>query len=211
MCRPGIDEYRQLKDRGRLVPVYGEFDAGGETPLSALLKVKRGDYAFLLESAEGSRGTAGYSFIGTEPYRVLSTREGDKTNPLDAIAAGQFTPGPLLSTATFVGYVLRGVPGAILATVGVFLPSFIFVAALHRVLPRFRRSAWASAFLDSVNVASLGLMATVTVKLGAATLTDWRALLIALVAAVLALRWKANGAVLVLAGALAGWLLHLAH
>ncbi len=130
---------------------------------------------------------------------------------LDAIAAGQFTPGPLLSTATFVGYVLRGVPGAILATVGVFLPSFIFVAALHRVLPRFRRSAWASAFLDSVNVASLGLMATVTVKLGAATLTDWRALLIALVAAVLALRWKANGAVLVLAGALAGWLLHLAH
>jgi anthranilate synthase component 1 len=87
MYRPGIEEYRQLKDRGRLVPVYGEFDAGGETPLSALLKVKRGDYAFLLESAEGSRGTAGYSFIGTEPYRQLSTREGDKVNPLDAIAA----------------------------------------------------------------------------------------------------------------------------
>src|SRR4030042_842519 len=87
MYHPDLKEYRRLKREGRLVPVYRELAAGGETPVSALLKIKRGDYAFLLESAEGSRGTAGYSFIGTEPYRVLVTRESDKTNPLDSIAA----------------------------------------------------------------------------------------------------------------------------
>jgi anthranilate synthase component 1 len=87
MCHPDLKEYGRLKREGRLVPVYREIAAGGETPLSALLKIKRGDYAFLLESAEGSRGTAGYSLIGTEPYRVLSTRQEDRVNPLSSLAA----------------------------------------------------------------------------------------------------------------------------
>jgi len=87
MYHPDLKEYRRLKREGKLVPVYREIAAGGETPLSALLKIKRGDYAFLLESAEGSRGTAGYSFIGTEPYRVLVTRESDEENPLSPLAA----------------------------------------------------------------------------------------------------------------------------
>jgi len=87
MYHPDLKEYGRLKREGRLVPVYREIAAGGETPLSALLKIKRGDYAFLLESAEGSRGTAGYSFIGTEPYRVLSTRQEDRVNPLSPLAA----------------------------------------------------------------------------------------------------------------------------
>ena len=130
---------------------------------------------------------------------------------LDAIAAGQFTPGPLLSTATFIGYLLRGVPGAVLATVAVFLPSFVFVAALHGVVPRLRLSPWTAALMDAVNVCSLGLMAAVAVKIGAATLLDWRAVLIALAAAVLAVRWRANSAALVLGGAAAGWLLSLVH
>jgi chromate transporter len=130
---------------------------------------------------------------------------------LDAIAAGQVTPGPLLSTATFIGYLLRGVPGATVATVAVFLPSFIFVAASSSLVPRFRRSPWAAAFLDSVNVCSLGLMAAVAIELGLVTLRSWPAILIALVAAVLGLRWKVNSAWLVLAGALAGWLLTLVH
>jgi anthranilate synthase component 1 len=82
MYYPKLEEYRRLKEPGKLVPVYRELDAGAETPLSALAKIKRGDYAFLLESVEGS----GYSFVGTEPYRLLITREGDKTNPLPAIA-----------------------------------------------------------------------------------------------------------------------------
>lgn len=86
MYYPRLEEFKRLKSRGNLVPVYREIAAGGETPVSALLKVKRGDYAFLLESVEGSQGATGYSFIGTEPYRVLSTREGDKVNPLHPIA-----------------------------------------------------------------------------------------------------------------------------
>lgn len=86
MYHPDLEEYRRLKDQGGLVPVYRELDAGGETPLSALSKIKRGDYAFLLESVEGNNSAAGYSFIGTEPYRVLTTREKDKVNPLSPLA-----------------------------------------------------------------------------------------------------------------------------
>jgi len=86
MYHPDLEEYRRLKDQGGLVPVYHELDAGGETPLSALSKIKRGDYAFLLESVEGNNSAAGYSFIGTEPYRVLTTREKDKVNPLSPLA-----------------------------------------------------------------------------------------------------------------------------
>ncbi len=126
---------------------------------------------------------------------------------LDAIAAGQLTPGPLLSTATFIGYLLRGAPGAAIATVAVFLPSFVFVAALSPFVPRIRRSPWAGAFLDAVNVCSLGLMAAVSIKLGVATLRTWPAVAIALVAAAVAVRWKVNSAWLVLGGALLGWLL----
>lgn len=125
---------------------------------------------------------------------------------LDAIAAGQLTPGPLLSTATFVGYLLRGLPGAALATIAVFLPSFVFVAALSRILPRFRRSPWAAAFLDAINICSIGLMAAVSIELGLATLSSWPAVGIALLAAVAALRWKVGSAWLVLGGAIAGWL-----
>ena len=126
---------------------------------------------------------------------------------LDAIAAGQLTPGPLLSTATFVGYLLRGMPGAAVATVAVFLPSFIFVAALGPFVPRIRRSPWAAAFLDAINICSLGLMAAVSVKLGVATLQTWPAVVIAIVAAAIGLRWKVNSAWLVLGGAMVGWLL----
>jgi anthranilate synthase component 1 len=86
MYHPDLKEYGRLKRQGKLVPVYREIAAGGETPVSALLKIKRGDYAFLLESVEGNNSTAGYSFIGTEPYRVLRTRESEKTNPLDSLA-----------------------------------------------------------------------------------------------------------------------------
>jgi chromate transporter len=126
---------------------------------------------------------------------------------LDAIAAGQFTPGPLLSTAAFVGYLLRGMPGAAVATLAVFLPSFVFVALLSRWVPRLRRSPWSAAFLDAVNVCSLALMAAVTLRLAQATLTRWPAWIIALVAIGVTLRWKVNPTWLVLGGALAGWLL----
>jgi len=126
---------------------------------------------------------------------------------LDAIAVGQFTPGPIMCTATFVGYLLGGIPGAAVATLAIFLPSFLFVAAVNPLIPRLRASRWASRFLDAVNAASIGLMGAVLVTLGRNTLLDWRDWLLALTAAAVALRWKIAPAWLVVAGALAGWVL----
>ncbi|MBK9052149.1 MAG: chromate efflux transporter [Chloroflexi bacterium] len=125
---------------------------------------------------------------------------------IDAIAIGQITPGPLSSTATFIGYVLAGVPGAILATLGIFLPSFIFVALSSPLIPRLQRSPVARGFLDGVNVASLALMAAVTGQLAAAALTDWYVILLAGVTAVLLFWFKVNTTWLIALGAAAGYL-----
>lgn len=126
---------------------------------------------------------------------------------LDAVAIGQFTPGPVFTTATFVGYVAAGFPGAILATIGIFLPSFLFVAALHPLLPHLRRYTWTSALLDGVNVAAVGLMAAVTLELGRDALVDWQTVMIAIGAAVLLIRYRINSAWLVLAGGIIGFLI----
>jgi chromate transporter len=125
---------------------------------------------------------------------------------IDAVAIGQITPGPLSSTATFIGYVLAGVPGAILATLGIFLPSFIFVALSSPLIPRLQSSPVARAFLDGVNVASLALMAAVTGQLAAAALTDWYVILLAGVTAVLLFWFKVNTTWLIGLGAAAGYL-----
>jgi chromate transporter len=123
---------------------------------------------------------------------------------LDAVAVGQVTPGPVFTTATFIGYVLGGAPGAGVATIGIFLPAFVFVALSGMVLPRIRHSPTARAVLDGVNVASLALMAVVTAQLARAAVVDWTTLVCAVIAAVLLFRWKINSAWLVLAGAAIG-------
>jgi chromate transporter len=123
---------------------------------------------------------------------------------LDAVAVGQFTPGPVFTTATFIGYLLHGAPGALVATAGIFLPAFVFVALSGPLIPRIRRSPVAGAFLDGVNVASLALMASVTWYLGRAAVVDVVTLLLALASAVLLLRWRVNSAWLVLGGAVVG-------
>jgi chromate transporter len=110
----------------------------------------------------------------------------------------------LFTTATFIGYVLGGLPGAGLATAGIFLPAFFFVAVSGPLVPRLRRSPFAGSFLDGVNVASLALMTVVTGQLGAAALADWFTALLALAAAVLLFRCQLNSAWLVLGGAVAG-------
>jgi len=119
---------------------------------------------------------------------------------LDAVAIGQFTPGPVLTTATFVGYLVGGGAGAVLATVGIFLPSFVFVAASRPLLPKIRGSRWTAAFLDGVNVAALGLMAAVVWELAQAAVTDGLTALLALVAAVLFIGSKVNSVWLILGG-----------
>ncbi len=123
---------------------------------------------------------------------------------LDAIAAGQVTPGPVFSTATFVGWLLAGPSGALVATVGIFLPAFVFVALSAPLVPRLRTSPTAAAFLDGVNVASLALMAVVTALLGRAAVVDVPTALLAAGAATLLLRFRPNSTWLVLGGAVAG-------
>ena len=125
---------------------------------------------------------------------------------LDAIAVGQLTPGPVFTTATFIGYVLGGVRGAILATVGIFLPSFVLVAVSNPLIPRIRNSPWVGGLLDGVNVASLGLMAAVSSQLGRACLIDPITIGIALASLGLLVRFKLNSTWLIALGAGAGLL-----
>jgi chromate transporter len=128
---------------------------------------------------------------------------------LDAISIGQLTPGPILTTATFIGYVIAGIPGSIVATIAIFLPSFLFVAATNPLIPHLRKSKWLAAFLDAVNVSALALMVVVTVQLALTTVgtppqLDWIAVMIAIGSAILGIRFQVNSAWLVLGGAAIG-------
>jgi chromate transporter len=124
---------------------------------------------------------------------------------LDAIAVGQAMPGPLFTTATFIGYVLGGLSGAVVATIGIFLPAFLFVALSGPLVPRIRRSRTAGAFLDGVIGASLALMAVVTFQLGKAALVDVTTVVLSAASAMLLLRFRVNSVWLVLGGALVGF------
>ena len=128
---------------------------------------------------------------------------------IDAIAIGQVTPGPVFTTATFIGYLLGGVPGAVLGTVGIFLPSFVFVALSSQFIPRIRSSRWLGSLLDGVNVASLGLMAGVIWQLAQASLVHPVSFAILILSGILILKYNINTTWLILAGALTGFLFHL--
>jgi len=128
---------------------------------------------------------------------------------LDAIAIGQFTPGPVFTTATFVGYLLAGHAGAIAATIGIFLPAFVLVGIINPWIPKLRQSALVSGFLDGVNAASLGLMAVVTYTLGRTALVDIVTVILAIASAIAVFRFKINSAWLVLAGGLMGLVVQL--
>jgi chromate transporter len=138
----------------------------------------------------------------------LVERLGWLTEPqlLDAIAIGQVTPGPVFTTATFIGYLLGGPAGAAAATIGIFLPAFVFVAVSGPLIPRLRRSRPAGAFLDGVNVASLALMAVVTWQLGRAALVDNLTIALAAASLVILARTRINSAWLILGGGAVGWL-----
>jgi chromate transporter len=124
---------------------------------------------------------------------------------LDAIAVGQFTPGPVLSTATFIGYMLFGIPGALVSTWAIFFPSFLFVLLIGPFVPRLRTSPLMKGFLDGVNAGALGLMTGVCFTLGGSTLSGIGTGAIFLTALLIQIRWRVNAAWVVAAGALAGW------
>jgi chromate transporter len=130
---------------------------------------------------------------------------------LDAVAVGQVTPGPVFTTATFVGFVLGGHAGALAATAGIFLPAFFFVAASGPLVPRMRRSATMAAFLDGVNAASLALMTVVTWQLGRSAVHDVLTAALAVAAAVLLLRYRVNSSWLVVGGAVVGIAAHVSR
>ena len=128
---------------------------------------------------------------------------------MEAVAVGQFTPGPVLSTATFIGYVIAGPWGALVATVAIFLPSFFYVAAVNPLIPRLRESRWAGAFLDGVNAGATGLMLAVTVKLAEASLAGGFSWWMAGMAFLITTCTGMSPAWLILAGGLTGYLVSM--
>jgi chromate transporter len=130
---------------------------------------------------------------------------------IDAIAVGQFTPGPVFSSVTFIGWQMGGWKSAALATLAIFLPSFVFVALSHPLVPRMRRSKLFSAFLDGVNAASVAIILTVCIEFGRATITSWRGITIAIASAIVVFGFpKVNNALVILGGSVLGYLLLLA-
>ena len=133
-----------------------------------------------------------------------------KQELIDAIAVGQFTPGPVFSSATFIGWQIGGLPGAVAATIGIFLPSFLFVALLNPLIPKLRRSKVFSAFLDTVNVASIAIILAVVIEMSRQTLLDWRTIVIAVLSFMVTFYFKKlNTAFIIMGGALLGYLLFL--
>ena len=133
-----------------------------------------------------------------------------KQQLIDAIAVGQFTPGPVFSSATFIGWQIGGPAGSLAATVGIFLPSFLFVALLNPIIPKLRSSRIMAAFLDTVNIASVAIILSVVIEMGRESLLDWRTALIAIISFVITFCFKKlNTAFVVVGGALLGYLLSL--
>jgi chromate transporter len=146
-----------------------------------------------------------FAFLDTE---LVSTGLLTRQQLIDAIAVGQFTPGPVFSSVTFIGYQINGFIGAIVSTIAIFLPSFVFVALLNPIVKKMRNSKQFSAFLDAVNVASVAIIVPVCFEMGKETITDWRTILIAVLSIVFGYK-KLNSAFVVLGGSLIGYLLTL--
>lgn len=153
---------------------------------------------------------SGYVLFAFLDSELVTTGLLSRQQLIDSIAVGQFTPGPLLSTATFIGYQMNGVWGALAATLGVFLPSFIFVLILNPIIPKIRQSKILASFLDAVNIAAIALIVAVVVEMSKETITNWRTILIAIVSFILVFIFKkVNSAVIVVFGSIFGYLLYL--
>ncbi|GAA4147448.1 chromate efflux transporter [Sphingobacterium kyonggiense] len=147
-----------------------------------------------------------FAFLDTE---LVATGLLSRQQLMDAIAVGQFTPGPVFSSVTFIGYQINGLSGAVISTIAIFLPSFILVALLNPLMRKMRNAKGLSAFLDAVNVASVAIIAAICLTMGKETITDWRTIIIALVSAFVVFKFKkVNSAFIVFGGTLLGFLLH---
>nr|WP_191267200.1 chromate efflux transporter [Comamonas sp. JC664] len=201
--------WRGVARRSASAPLWGVLPLGPWLPLGTTASVSEpfslhGLFLFFVKVGSVLYGS-GYVLLAflrsglVERYGWLT-----EAQLLDAVAVGQVTPGPVFTTATFIGYVVGGAPGAVVATAGIFLPAFVFVALSGPLVPRLRRSWVAGAVLDGVNVASLALMAVVTWQLGRAVLVGPLPVALAVVAAVLLIRYRVNSAWLVVGGGVVG-------
>jgi chromate transporter len=153
---------------------------------------------------------SGYVLFAFLDAELVATGLLTKQQLIDAIAVGQITPGPVFSSATFIGWQLGGPGGALAATIGIFLPSFIFVALLNPLIPKLRKSKIMAAFLDTVNIAAIAIILSVIIEMGRETLTDWRTILIAVLSVIVTFYFKKlNTAFIVLGGAIMGYALSL--
>jgi len=152
---------------------------------------------------------SGYVLFAFLDAELVSTNLLSRQILIDAIAVGQFTPGPVFSSATFIGWQMGGWQGALAATAGIFLPSFFFVGLLNPLIPRLRKSAVMAAFLDTVNIAAIALILTVAIQMGKETFLDWRTIVIAISGFVITFSFRnMNTAFVILGGALAGYILN---
>lgn len=146
-----------------------------------------------------------FAFLDTE---LVATGLLSRQELMDAIAVGQFTPGPVFSSVTFIGYQVNGISGAVVSTIAIFLPSFVLVALINPLMKKLRNSTILSAFLDAVNVASVALIVAICFIMAKETIIDWRTIVIALVSAIAVFKFrKINSAFIVLGGALLGYVL----
>lgn len=146
-----------------------------------------------------------FAYLDTE---LVSNDWLSRQQLIDAVAVGQFTPGPVLSTATFIGYQISGFWGALLATTGIFLPSFLFVLILNPIIPRMRKSKWMKYFLDCVNAASIALIASVLIQMGSETLIGWREIVLCGISIIVTFSLKKlNPGLIIIGGGISGYLL----
>lgn len=193
------------KDLKNLIPIIYLHESGND--LLSTLNIK----LFLIFLKVGAilygSGYVLFAFLDAE---LVSTGLMTRKQLIDAIAVGQFTPGPVFSSVTFIGYQINGWAGAAVSTLGIFLPSFLFVALLNPLVKKMRKSIIFSLFLDAVNVASVAIIVSVCITMGMGTVTDWRTILIAVVCLFLSFLYKKiNSALIVVLGSGMGYLLTL--
>lgn len=153
---------------------------------------------------------SGYVLFAFLDAELVASGMMNRKQLIDAIAVGQFTPGPVFSSVTFIGYQINGWGGAAVSTLGIFLPSFLFVALLNPLVKKMRNSKIFSVFLDAVNAASVAIIVSVCISMGIETVTDWRTILIAVVCLYISFRYrKINSALIVVSGSVMGYLLNL--
>ena len=217
----GVNEIIALLSAGILGMCYFYFRSRSSTDIksiapfflfsgglfSTILKVSTANVFWTFLKVGAVLYGSGYVLFAYLDTELVSRGWLTRPELIDAIAVGQFTPGPVLSTATFIGYQLTGIWGALAATTGVFLPSFLFVLILNPFIPRMRQSKILRYFLDSVNIAAVAVMLAVLYVMTKDTLTDWKAILIAVICAYLTFGTKLSVIWIVILGAIFGFLL----